>query len=147
MKQKKGLRTIQTLAESTETKHSRVVSRQRSTLREEEDRLAQLEQYHSEYQSLEHSPGVDSSIHFVRGRRNFVQKLNAAIESQRRLVAQLREQLDVCVMRWNDARAKALSLQKYAERMTTQENRRVTRREQTETDDMGRKMRSEHHFG
>jgi len=138
MTRKKGLKTIQTLAETAEATRSRVVSEQRSTLRQEESRLAQLEQYRSEYQTMSSRPEAGLSIHLVRSRRGFVQKLNEAIDNQRQVVLRANEQLDTDVGFWRDARAKALSLQKFADRMAAQEDRRDARREQAELDDIGR---------
>jgi flagellar FliJ protein len=147
MTNKKGLQTIQTLAESTETMRSRIVSDQRFALREEESRLEQLERYRTEYQSMSNNPEQGTCIHFVRGRRSFVQKLNEAIDNQRQVIVRKREQLDMVMVHWRDARAKALSLQKFAERIAAQEDQKMTRREQAELDDIGRKKRSELNFG
>lgn len=138
MTQRKGLKTVQTLAESAETTRSRVVSEQRSAVRQEESRLAELEQYRGEYQTMSSRPEAGISIHLVRGRRGFVEKLNEAIDNQRQVVARANSQLDTYVGHWRDARAKALALQKFAERMEAQEDRRDARREQTELDDIGR---------
>ena len=140
MTQKKGLRTIQTLAESAEAIRSRVVSDQRAALCEEEQRLEQLRQYRGEYQEMSNRSEQGVCIHFVRGRRGFVQKLNEAIENQRSVVARATEQLDTYLTDWRAARAKALSLQKFADRMAMQEDRRVERREQIELDDIGRRV-------
>jgi len=105
MTKRKRLKTIQTLAESAETTRSRVVSDQRLALREEESRLAQLEQYCGEYQTMSSRPEAGVSIHLVRGRRGFVQKLNEAIDNQRQVVVRANEQLDTYVAHWRDARA------------------------------------------
>ncbi len=140
MKQKEGLRTIQTLAESAEAIRSRVVSDQRTALREEELRLEQLQRYRREYQEMSSRSEQGICIHFVRGRRGFVQKLNEAIENQRGVVVRATEQLDTYLTDWRDARAKALSLQKFADRMAMQEGRRIERREQIELDDIGRRV-------
>ena len=147
MTRKNGLQTIQTLAESAETMRSRVVADQRSALREEECRLEQLEQYQAEYQSMGNHSEQSICIHFVRGRRSFVQKLNEAIENQRQVVVRTRVQLDTVMVHWRDARAKALSLQKFADRIAVQEDRRLARREQTELDDIGRKSVQNTNFG
>jgi len=138
MTRKKGLQTIQTLAESTEMMQSRIVLDQRSVVREEENRLEQLVQYQSEYHAMSSRPEQGVCIHFVRGRRSFVQKLNEAIDNQRQVVLRAHERLDTYMGQWRDARAKALSLQKFADRIAAQENLQVARREQTELDDIGR---------
>ena len=140
MKRNKGLKTIRTLAESTESMRSRVVSGQRAALIEEERRLRQLEQYRSEYQKMSSRPEKNLGIHQLRGRRGFVEKLNEAIDNQRQVVMRAREKLDACTNEWNMARAKALSLQKFADRLATHEDRRIERREQGEQDDIGRRV-------
>ncbi len=140
MTRKKGLETIQTLAESDETMRSRVVSDQRFALHEEEQRLEQLKKYCQEYQEMNRPSDKGVGIHFIRGRVGFVQKLNEAINNQRQVVAQATAQLDTHMGHWRDARAKAQSLQKFTERMMAQEDRRAARREQTELDDIGRKV-------
>jgi len=134
----KGLQTVQTLAKSTETMRSRVVADQRHALREEESRLEQLEVYRNEYQAMGSHSGQGVNIHFVRGRRGFVQKLNEAIDNQRQVIARARDQLDTYMVHWREARAKALSLEKFSDRIEAQENRRIARREQMELDDIGR---------
>ncbi len=138
MSRTKGLQTVQTLAKSTETMRSRVVSDQRHALREEQQRLEQLEQYRNEYQVMSSRPEQGVGIHFIRGRRGFVQKLNEAIDNQRQVIARASEQLEAYMVHWREARAKALSLEKFAERIEAEENRRVARREQAELDDIGR---------
>jgi flagellar FliJ protein len=138
MTRKKGLQTIQALAESTETMHSRIVSEQRFALCAEERRLKQLEMYRTEYQAMSSRSEQGVCIHFVRGRRGFVQKLNEAIDNQRQVVSRAHEQFDTYLAHWREARAKALSLQKFADRIAAREDRRVERREQTELDDIGR---------
>lgn len=142
MRRKKGLQTIQTLAESDETVRSRIVSDQRWVLHEQERRLEQLEQYCREYQGMNSPSDQGIGIHLIRGRRGFVQKLNEAIDNQRQIVARAAEQLDAQLAHWRNARAKAQSLQKFADRMTAQEDRRTARKEQTELDDIGRDMAS-----
>lgn len=139
MTKKHGLRTIQTLAESTETTRSRAVSAQRRKLLEEERRLEQLESYRSEYQALSSRSDKAVCIHFVRGRRGFVEKLNDGIKNQRGVVARAREQLERHLAHWREARTKSLSLQKFADRLATEDSRRAARREQTEQDDIGRR--------
>lgn len=139
MTRSKGLQTIQTLAESKETTHSKVVAERRLALQEEQRRLAQLEQYRLEYQALTTSTDEGMCIHFVRGRRGFVDKLNAAIENQRTVVQRAIEQLDSHLDQWRDARTRSLSLQKYAERQSAEELRREGRKEQRELDDIGRR--------
>jgi len=138
MTRAKGLQTIQTLAESAEMVRSRAVADQRHALSEEECRLKQLEQYRNEYQTMSSRSDQGICIHFVRGRRGFVQKLNEAIDNQRQVILRAREQLDTYLVHWRDARAKALSLQKFTDRIAAQETRRTERREQTELDDIGR---------
>jgi|GEM_PF-3396220 len=140
MSRKKGLQTIQTLAESDETMRSRMVSNQRAALRVELQRLEQLERYRNEYQVMSSRSEQSVGIHFIRGRRGFVQKLNEAIDNQNRIVVRAREQLDTYLAHWRDARAKALSLQKFADRAAAQEDLRIARREQTELDDIGRRV-------
>lgn len=138
MSRTKGLQTVQTLAKSTETLRSRVVADQRHALQEEQRRLEQLEQYRNEYQTMDNRPNQAVCIHFVRGRRGFVQKLNEAIDNQREVIVRASNQLDTYMVHWREARAKALSLEKFADRIKAEENRRVARREQTELDDIGR---------
>jgi len=139
MARTKKLQTIQTLAESTETLRSKAVADRRFALREEQRRLAQLEKYRSEYQVMSTTTGEGMCIHFVRGRRGFVDRLNEAIENQRVVVERAAEQLDSHLAQWRHARTRSLSLQKYAERQSEEEVRREERKEQLELDDMGRR--------
>ncbi|MDH3977269.1 MAG: flagellar export protein FliJ [Gammaproteobacteria bacterium] len=138
MSRKKSLQTIQTLAESNETLRLKVLTDKRQELATEEQRLVQLQQYCNEYQAMTSKTDQGIGIHFIRGRRGFVEKLGTAIDTQRKTVEQAREQLDVHTAHWRDARTKALSLRKFTDRLAVEEQQRLARKEQSELDEVGR---------
>jgi len=140
MPKRHDLKSVRMLAENDETHTSREVSDRLATLRAEEHRLAQLQDYLDEYQDLLAAGTSGISIATVRSRRRFVERLQAAVDQQQELVNRLHEQAEGQMNRWREARSRSLSLQKFSERMTAEQESRDARREQAKLDEIGRNL-------
>lgn len=138
MTERNRLQTLRTLADTAERESSRLLAERRRTLNEEEQRLAQLRAYLQEYTAPESGAGllVDS----IRTRRDFMNRIHEGIEQQEKLLAKLRQQLEHDLEKWRDARSHSLSLQRYSERLQTQVDEKIARREQGRLDEVGRQQ-------
>lgn len=139
MRKKNRLKSVHTIAKSAEVESSSQVSNYRRALQIEEQRLAQLEAYHREYTELGNTHGESAGINTIRSRRGFMQKLNQAIAAQREAVSQSLLQLETQLGFWREARSRSLSLQKFTDRVSEQEDKRRARKDQLELDDVSRR--------
>jgi flagellar export protein FliJ len=138
MRKRSQLRSVRTLAKSAETETSSRVSSHRQALQIEEQRLAQLEAYQREYALLASESPEFTGINNIRSRRGFMHKLNEAIVAQRQAVAECLKELEVQLGSWREARSRAMSLEKFSERMSEQANKRQARKDQKELDNIAR---------
>lgn len=131
-----NMQTLRTLADTAERESSRILAERRQVMDQEQQRLTQLQAYLQEYAAPESGSGllVDS----IRTRRDFVSRIGQGIEQQEKVLAGLSQQLEVDLQRWRDARTHALALQRYSDRLQTQVEEKVARREQGRLDEVGR---------
>lgn len=132
------MQTLRTLADTAERESSRRLAERRRTLDEEEQRLVQLRAYLQEYTAPESGAGLRADT--IHARREFASRIRDGIEQQEQLLAKLRQQIDQDLQRWRDARSHALSLQRYSERLQTQVDDKLARREQGRLDEAGRQQ-------
>ena len=138
MTEKNRMQTLRTLADTAERESSRLLAERRRTLDAEEQRLAQLRAYLQEYTTPESGAGLRADT--IGARRDFASRIRDGIEQQEKLLAKLREQMDQDLARWRDARSHSLSLQRYSERLQTQVDEKVAKREQGRLDEVGRQQ-------
>ncbi len=133
-----NMQTLRTLADTAERESSRILAERRHVMDQEQQRLTQLQAYLQEYAAPESGSGllVDS----IRTRRDFVSRIRQGIEQQEKVLAGLSHQLDLDLQRWRDARTHALALQRYSERLQSQVEEKVARREQGRLDEVGRQQ-------
>jgi flagellar export protein FliJ len=113
MRKRNGLKSVQTLAKSAEAETS-----------------SQVSSHHDSRQS--------TGINNIRSRQGFMQKLSEAIAAQRQAVSQSLMQLEIQLGSWREARSRALSLQKFSERVTEETDKRQARKDQKELDNIAR---------
>jgi flagellar export protein FliJ len=136
MRKRGSLVSLQKLAEHAADAASRDIVDRLRALRAEEDRLGQLKGYLGDYtQLLKDARGMNVSR--LRGRRDFVERLNEAIGRQDDVVRDQENQYGQGVNRWRSARSRALALQRYGERLAAIETERRERREQAALDEVG----------
>jgi flagellar export protein FliJ len=141
MRRRKGLHTIQRIAEYGADVASRDVGARLRTLRAEEERLRQVRAYleHYDKMSVSGSPGL--TLGTMQGRRQFAARLREAVERQAGVVEQQQVQYQQQVERWREARARALSLQRFNGRIRQREDEQRERREQATVDEIAQRRR------
>jgi flagellar export protein FliJ len=141
MRKRRSLASLQKLAEYAADAASRDIVERLRALREEEGRLGQLRGYLGDYTALlNDSRGMN--VARLRGRRDFVERLNSAIGRQSEVVREHEQQYTRHIDRWRGARTRALALQRYAERLDDIEAERRERRDQAALDEVGRQARA-----
>jgi flagellar export protein FliJ len=141
MRRRKGLHTIQRLAEYRADSASRDVGTRLRALRAEEERLRQVNSFlrHYDELSVTSAPGMTASA--MLGRRQFAGRLRDAAERQRQVVEQQEGHYQQQVERWRNARSEALALQRFNERIRHREHERQERREQARLDEIAQRRR------
>jgi len=135
----RSLNTLRTLAAAAERESSRLLAQRRQALDTEDQRLAQLRDYLSEYTAAQ--PTRDGIfIDSIRARRDFVAQICAGIKQQEQIVASLQLQLEQDQQNWRDARSHALALERYDERLQAVADEKQSRREQARLDEVGRQQ-------
>ena len=140
MRRTHRLKSMQTLAKSAEAVTSREVANSRAALEQEKQRLAQLQGYLEEYRGLLSNPVKAIQVNMIRTRRDFVERLSAGIEHQKRLIAGLEQQLEQHINRWRSARSQSLALQRFGENQQEREDNRQARQQQRVLDEVGRNI-------
>lgn len=138
MRRRKPLDTLQRLAEHAADASSREVSQLLRALLQEEQRLAQLAGYVSDYQKLASKGTAGLTIGAIRGRRGFVERLAEAVNRQQQVVRTQEERYHQHIERWRLARSRALGLQRFNERIRDEAAARQERREQAALDEISR---------
>lgn len=136
MSNKNRLQTLRTLADTAERESSQILAERRRMFEEEQKRLEQLRNYLNEYATPEAGAGV--FVDSIRTRRDFISRIRAGIEQQERVVEGLHRQLNQDLERWQETRSHALSLERYSQRLQTQVDEKLARREQGQLDEVGR---------
>lgn len=141
MRRRKGLHAIQRLAEHNADAASRDVGARLRALRAEEERLRQVNGFLQHYDQLSVTPGTGLTLGAILGRRQFASRLRDAVEKQREVVGQQETHYQQHVERWRNARAQALALQRFNERLRQREHDRQERREQHDLDEIAQRRR------
>jgi flagellar export protein FliJ len=143
MRKRRTLESLQKLAEYAADAASRDVVERLRSLRNEESRLDQLRSFVGDYEQLLRE-GRGINVARLRGRRDFVDRLNGAIGRQGDVVRDQERQYNDNVDRWRGARTRSLALQRYAQRLADIESERRERREQSMLDEVGQQTRLKH---
>ncbi|HUO44420.1 MAG TPA: flagellar export protein FliJ [Burkholderiales bacterium] len=107
-----------------------------SRARAEEDKLALLEQYRRDYQTqLGKDARSSLTSGALRNYHEFLNKLDAAIEQQRKQLTACRQQLESSRTEWQNAQRKLKSFDALNRREAVREKRQRARREQSEQDE------------
>ncbi len=141
MRRRKPLHSLQRLAEFAADAASRDVGARLRALCVEEERLRQVDGFVGQYDGLALSTTPGLTVGALRGRRQFGQRLRDAAERQRDAVAGCERQYREQIERWRGARAEALALQRFNERLQDRMRERQERREQATLDEVARRRR------
>lgn len=141
MPRRKPLLAIQRLAEHGADAASREVGARLRALRAEEERLRQVAGFLEHYERLTTGGGAGMTLGTLQGRRQFAARLREATDRQRQAVRAEETRYHDQVERWRAARAQALALQRFNERIRQAEHEHAERREQAALDEMGLRRR------
>lgn len=141
MRRKRGLHTIQRLAEYGADAASRDVGTRLRALRAEEERLRQVNSFLDHYERMSVTGGTGLTLGAMQGRRQFAARLRDAADRQRQVVQEQEGHYQAQVDRWRSARSQALALQRFNDRVRQRELEALERREQATLDEIGLRRR------
>lgn len=141
MRQRKPLTSLQRLAEFGADAASRDVGQRLRNLHAEEERLRQIDAYLQQYERLSTDATPGLTVAMITGRRQFASRLREAALRQRQLVAEEQARYQQQVDRWRSARAQALALQRYNERIRERLGEHRERQEQRLLDEVAQRRR------
>ncbi len=134
----KRFASLKRLAEWKERDAAARFGRQRRERDAALQRLEELRLYHREYLERYLSAGRDSgSVARMRDYQSFIDKLEAAIAEQERIVAQLGEVCDLARHAWTAEYTNAQSMSHILQKKREEEAREQLRSEQRQQDDRG----------
>jgi len=141
MTRSERLEPIAGLQRDKEIQATRVLGESRSRYLSQERRLADLEKFLREYQQRFQTEGGGATIERFKEYRRFTERLDAAIQQQKKLLEECRRELDQHNRYWNEVSSKRRALDKVIDRFQREEVSRVQRREQRESDDRAQRAR------
>ncbi|MBK9131092.1 MAG: flagellar export protein FliJ [Gammaproteobacteria bacterium] len=141
MTRSERLEPIAGLQRDKEIQATRVLGESRNRYLSQERRLADLEKFLREYQQRFQTEGGGATIERFKEYRRFTERLDAAIQQQKKLLEECRRELDQHNRYWNEVSSKRRALDKVIDRFQREEVSRVQRREQRESDDRAQRAR------
>lgn len=142
MSRSERLEPIAELQRNKETKASLVLGESQRRYQAQEQRLADLEQFQREYQQRFQTLGRSgAAIERYREYRHFNDRLNVAIEQQKRLLEECRRELEHQNRYWSEISSRRRALEKVIDRFHQDEVSYAQRREQGETDERAQRRR------
>jgi flagellar FliJ protein len=142
MKRSQRLEPVIKVARDREQKAAQAVGESRRLLAENESKLAELIAYHQEYSKRYEDNGRDGmEINRLNEFRQFLARLNDAIDNQRALIKLKQSELDEKNDMWRQTRVKHKSIDNIATRHRTNELHQEDRRQQDESDDRSQHVR------
>jgi flagellar FliJ protein len=136
MKKSRRLQPVVKVAESREQQAARALGESQSQLSQAQQRHAELLRYKEEYLQRFHAAGkVGMNAAQMEDYRQFLVKLDQAIEQQRQVVEQAAQVLETKRRHWFEKRTKTQALDKVVSRYQSAEQRQQDRQEQNEQDE------------
>lgn len=137
------MQTVAGLAKDKENRAALTLADLRRQHEEQEQRLAELRQFHGEYLArLENMGREGIDIQQLRQYRRFNERLGEAVQQQQRMVDDARQRLDRQNLSWSDASAKRRALDETVSRLRSEETAHAVRKEQREADDRAQRRHS-----
>ena len=136
MKKSNRLKPVQRLSEAREQDAAKALGDSNRHVSEQEQRLADLENYREEYARYYQQRGEQGvTAAKLMELQRFLHNLNKAIEQQQQVVAMARQRSEQSKQQWNSARGKSQALDKVVERYRKEEDRSASRQEQKDNDE------------
>lgn len=132
---KRSLR-IQKLVELSQKKEDTVaqlLARQKAKVEQEKQKLLQLEEYASQYESERNLLGL--SPYLVTNYQHFVSRLEQAMQQQKGAIKQSEQQANLAQQQWLTARAKTKSMDLVKDKHVKQEQLVEDKQEQRQSDE------------
>ena len=135
MSRSRRLKPVVRHVDDLEQQALKEVARHQSQLETEQQRLAQLRQYRSEYQARKNDASqVYSAFQLVEYQR-FLQQLDQTIEQQQLILQQCEVSLNGKREQWKETRVNAKLMHKVVDNINQQETHRKEKLEQKEMDE------------
>ncbi len=143
MKKSNRLKPVQRLSEAREQDAAKALGDSNRHVSEQEQRLADLENYREEYARYYQQRGEQGvTAAKLMELQRFLHNLNKAIEQQQQVVAMARQRSEQSKQQWNNARGKSQALDKVVERYRKEEDRSASRQEQKDNDEYAQRKDS-----
>lgn len=140
MRRSERVLSIRGVARSQERELAAVLARARGELEVEESKLRHLRGYLQDYRASAPGPRELTRPALLRERRGFLSRLDAAIRQQEQRLAVLRARAEDLAARWRESRSHVHALEKAADRLRVEDERRDARIEQAATDETSLNM-------
>ncbi len=143
MTKSERVKPIVKVAQNREREAARVFADSQRIFQEREQRLMEVRRYREEYLENYQARGRSGmSAQQMRTYRNFLHKLDTAIQQQEHLVQDAQSALAQQKARWMEKHVRTQALDNMRTRYVTQEQREVQRLEQKESDERGLRRHS-----
>ncbi|MCC6207681.1 MAG: flagellar export protein FliJ [Gammaproteobacteria bacterium] len=141
MTRSQRMQPIAGLQRDKEIQATRVLGESRNRYLSQERRLSDLEKFMREYQQRFQAEGGGGTIERFKEYRRFTDRLNVAIQQQKKLLEDCQRELEQQNRYWSEVSSKRRALDKVIDRFRHEEVSRAQRREQRETDERAQRVR------
>lgn len=142
MSKSQRVKPIIKVAQSREHAAARVFADSQRVLEERQQRLIELHGYREEYRdNYKKQSQLGMKAQQLRTFRNFLAKLNTAVEQQEQLVNLAQNELEQKKRQWLEKHFRTQALDTMHGRYVSQENRQAQRVEQKESDERAQRPR------
>ncbi|EAQ66227.1 hypothetical protein MED121_06080 [Marinomonas sp. MED121] len=133
MKRSERIQKLVALSQKKEDNVARLLARQKQKVEQEKQKLEQLQEYASQYESERNLLGL--SPYLVTNYQHFVSRLEQAVQQQKGAISQSEHQADQAQLQWLQARAKTKSMDLVKGKHAEQERRLEEKQEQKQFDE------------
>lgn len=128
------LQRLASLAEAEERQYALVIRLSQARLREQLDRLTELNAYRQKYASaLQQHPELQSA--HLKDQQDFLSRLDQAVRSQQQIVSDCERKFETQRRQWQQKRQRTESLLRVMQRFQADERAHAERLEQRSLDD------------
>ena len=129
------------VSQNREREAARVLADSQRVLQERRQRLTELQRYREEYRDTYRAQGrVGMNAQQLRTYRNFLAKLDLAVEQQEELVTAAQRELEHKKSKWLEKHFRTKALDNMRSRYLTQEQRQEQRAEQKDSDERSQRQ-------
>ena len=133
MKRSQRIQKLVELSQKKEDTVARLLSRQKAKVEQEKQKLDQLQEYASQYESERNLLGL--SPYLVTNYQHFVTRLEQAVQQQKGAISQSEHQANQAQQQWLAARAKTKSMDIVRDKHAKQEQKAEDKQEQRQSDE------------